>query len=289
MPELNDTNMFENLNLTQTYVREIIQVELGRVIDSTITNMLIEKALLNSVQPKLDALEADNNDLDKDISEVSGNLLKHSVSNNNPHQVTKAQVGLGNVDNTADLNKPVSTLAKTYIDQQDALKADKTVTYTKTEVDSKINAVSGGYIGAFATLAELNAKTGMTSGQVAKVMNDTTAINNGDYRYTGSAWVKGYDPLTDAKAYTDTSLKLYVKTYNTLAELNAVTGMTAGQVAKVTNDTTTANIGDYRYSGTAWVKFNDPTVLTNAKAYTDSAITLYAESVKNVDLLNVYK
>ena len=29
MPELNDTNVFENLNLTQTYVREIIRAELG--------------------------------------------------------------------------------------------------------------------------------------------------------------------------------------------------------------------------------------------------------------------
>jgi hypothetical protein len=33
----------------------------------------------------------------------------HTNATNNPHSVTKAQVGLGNVDNTADANKPVST------------------------------------------------------------------------------------------------------------------------------------------------------------------------------------
>lgn len=33
----------------------------------------------------------------------------HSTLTNNPHSVTKAQVGLGNVDNTSDVNKPVST------------------------------------------------------------------------------------------------------------------------------------------------------------------------------------
>ena len=33
----------------------------------------------------------------------------HTNSTNNPHSVTKAQVGLSNVDNTSDANKPVST------------------------------------------------------------------------------------------------------------------------------------------------------------------------------------
>lgn len=33
----------------------------------------------------------------------------HTSLTNNPHNVTKAQVGLGNVDNTSDMNKPVST------------------------------------------------------------------------------------------------------------------------------------------------------------------------------------
>ena len=34
---------------------------------------------------------------------------EHRDSKENPHGVTKAQVGLGSVDNTADMNKPVST------------------------------------------------------------------------------------------------------------------------------------------------------------------------------------
>lgn len=85
-----------------------------------------------------------------------------------------------------------------------AFKAEQT--QINANLQTSINSVSGGYIGAFATLAELNAKTGMTAGQVAKVMNDTTATNNGDYRYTGSAWVKGYDPSADAKTYTDTKI-----------------------------------------------------------------------------------
>lgn len=36
-------------------------------------------------------------------------LTAHTSNTSNPHSVTKAQVGLGNVDNTSDTNKPVST------------------------------------------------------------------------------------------------------------------------------------------------------------------------------------
>ena len=43
------------------------------------------------------------------------NSVAHITNTSNPHSTTKAQVGLGNVDNTSDLNKPISLL------QQEAL------------------------------------------------------------------------------------------------------------------------------------------------------------------------
>jgi len=48
----------------------------------------------------------------------------HISNKSNPHGVTKAQVGLGNVDNTSDANKPVSTA-------------------TQAELDKKVDKVSG--------------------------------------------------------------------------------------------------------------------------------------------------
>ena len=42
--------------------------------------------------------------------------LDHLVSTDNPHHVTAAQVGLGNVDNTSDLDKPISTATQTALD-----------------------------------------------------------------------------------------------------------------------------------------------------------------------------
>lgn len=50
------------------------------------------------------------------IALVQTNLTTHTSNVSNPHNVTKAQIGLGNVDNTADVDKPLSTSQKEYID-----------------------------------------------------------------------------------------------------------------------------------------------------------------------------
>lgn len=53
-------------------------------------------------------------------------LTAHTENTSNPHSVTKEQVGLGNVDNTSDANKPVSTAQQAAIDAVD----NKTAVYT---------------------------------------------------------------------------------------------------------------------------------------------------------------
>jgi hypothetical protein len=42
-------------------------------------------------------------------AQAAAQLAVHTSSTSNPHSTTKAQVGLGNADNTSDANKPVST------------------------------------------------------------------------------------------------------------------------------------------------------------------------------------
>lgn len=50
------------------------------------------------------------------IEQLTKLLFEHINNKFNPHEVTKEQVGLGNVDNTADMDKPVSRPQKKYID-----------------------------------------------------------------------------------------------------------------------------------------------------------------------------
>lgn len=47
------------------------------------------------------------------IDAVQTNLETHINNKSNPHEVNKAQVGLGNVDNTSDANKPISNATQT--------------------------------------------------------------------------------------------------------------------------------------------------------------------------------
>ena len=56
--------------------------------------------------------------LEKLIKSVDDDLLPHLENYNNPHQVTAEQIGLGNVNNTSDTDKPLSTDQKAYIDNQ---------------------------------------------------------------------------------------------------------------------------------------------------------------------------
>ena len=56
-------------------------------------------------------------------------INNHKSDTSNPHNVTPAQIGLGNVDNTSDLDKPISTAVQKAIDS----KADKTVATTSAD------------------------------------------------------------------------------------------------------------------------------------------------------------
>lgn len=48
--------------------------------------------------------------------DTTDKLNTHLENYNNPHQVTKAQIGLGNVDNTSDLEKPISNAVQAVLD-----------------------------------------------------------------------------------------------------------------------------------------------------------------------------
>ena len=48
-----------------------------------------------------------------DFSSTVDNLNKHIIDTSNPHDVTKAQIGLENVDNTSDVDKPISKATQT--------------------------------------------------------------------------------------------------------------------------------------------------------------------------------
>lgn len=94
-----------------TYRQEAQQVGRNTL---TITSATISQAGLmsSSDKTKLDGLK-DQAGITSDIDAVQTNLETHINNKSNPHEVTKDQVGLGNVDNTSDANKPISNATQT--------------------------------------------------------------------------------------------------------------------------------------------------------------------------------
>ncbi|MCI8484714.1 MAG: hypothetical protein HFH41_10285 [Lachnospiraceae bacterium] len=65
-----------------------------------------------------------------DVLMISNELAEHQQDQENPHKVTKSQVGLGSADNTSDMDKPVSTAQQTAFDhyyQQSAEYTDQKI------------------------------------------------------------------------------------------------------------------------------------------------------------------
>lgn len=94
-----------------TYRQEAQQIGRNTL---TITSATTSQAGLmsSSDKTKLDGLK-DQAGITSDINAVQTNLKTHINNKSNPHKVTKDQVGLGNVDNTSDANKPISNATQT--------------------------------------------------------------------------------------------------------------------------------------------------------------------------------
>lgn len=82
----------------------------GSQIDTLLAKIQSSQVFTTEEKTKLTSLvNYDDTEIKEDISGIETSLDSHKSDTTNPHQVTKAQVGLGNVDNTSDANKPIST------------------------------------------------------------------------------------------------------------------------------------------------------------------------------------
>ena len=100
-----------------------------------------------------------------------------------------------------------TTYTKTEVDSALLQKAPQATTYTKAEVDTTFAAYVGGRK-AYTTLAKAQAaQSSLPANTAIEITND--GANNGTYQWNGTTLTKSaYDPLTQAKSYTDQSLKV---------------------------------------------------------------------------------
>lgn len=82
----------------------------SRVISTLLAGL---STATNAVITASDTILSALGKIQKQVSDNLTALVNHTGNTNNPHSVTKTQVGLSNVDNTSDLNKPISTATQT--------------------------------------------------------------------------------------------------------------------------------------------------------------------------------
>ncbi|CUU46995.1 pyocin knob domain-containing protein [Clostridium beijerinckii] len=146
--------LIDNWNSAYTHISDTIRhiTSNERTLWNTVSNKVDKvtgKSLStndfdNSYKAKIDGIS--NNANKVEASTTNGNIKVDGTektvyihpSGTNPHGTTKVDVGLSNVDNTSDLNKPISTAVQSALNG----KANSTHThddryYTETEADSK--------------------------------------------------------------------------------------------------------------------------------------------------------
>ena len=116
----------------------------------------------------------------------------HIASTSNPHSVTKAQVGLSDVDNTSDANKPISTATQTALDgKEPTLTANQKVDHSTVSITGTGALTGGGDITASRSIdLDIDSKTdiGTPAGNDSVLIYDDSA---GDYKKVFAAQLGG--------------------------------------------------------------------------------------------------
>lgn len=166
--------------------------------------------------------------------------------------ITKANIGLGKVDNTSDANKPISTATQTALDLKADLTAisnfitksvnDLTYYYNKTEIDGKITTINNNIsaIPKFAIEVVENLPASNISPTTIYIKKTSTTESGNlytEYIYVNDVWEELGTQTLDLSGYTTTealnaALAKYTKTEN------LATIATSGKLADAAQDAT---------------------------------------------------
>jgi hypothetical protein len=124
-------------------------------------------------------------------------LTSHTSNTSNPHSVTKAQVGLGNADNTSDANKPVSTATQTALNA----KQDTLVSNTNIKTVNSTTLLGSGDIAVQPTLV---------SGANIKTLNSVSLLGSGDIVLAATpSGVSGAIQFSDGSAFASDATNFF--------------------------------------------------------------------------------
>lgn len=263
--------------------------ELDTAIERAAAMPLDHEVRLNEIEREIPAEASNLNKLadkqyvnDADAA-LQTQITTHGLRTDNPHSVTKAQVGLGNCDNTSDLDKPVSTATQAALDNKVTKNADITGrTKCKITYDSK-GLVTGGEDITMADLTNIN----ITSPVNGQFLSYDAATNKWVNRT--SSVVVGFDGITGSPR-DNTALATELDKYVTLAGAQTIAGIkTFNKGALVVKNNNTYD-GTNHYNGVLTIQDSTGTVtgfVRNVYSNTNSD-TVDIQAVKNINGTTIY-
>lgn len=197
--------------------------------------------------------------------------------------ITKANIGLGNVDNTSDANKPISTATQTALNSKADLTAiadfitksvnDLTYYYNKTEIDGKITTINNNIsaIPKFAIAVVENLPTSNISPTTIYIKKTSTTETGNlytEYIYVNNEWEELGTQTLDLSGYTTTeALNAALAEYTKTANLATIA--ISGKLADAKDDATHRVVTDTEK--TAWNGKIDKSSISGQIVYAEAS------------------
>jgi hypothetical protein len=251
-------------------------------------------------KPTIPTVITDHTGLTSIGTNTHAQIDTHIGSSSNPHSVTKTQVGLSNVDNTSDLNKPISTATQTALNA----KQDTLISGTNIKTINSTSLVGSGNIDIGGAVDSVNGQTGVvvvdaddiddtstthkftTSSDISKLagiesgaeVNNISDTNATDLTDGGETTLH----IHDSRYYTESEVDTFLSgKQNTITNSDSITEgttnlfLTSSERTKLTN-TSGTNTGDNatntQYSGLASSKQDTLVSGTNIKTINSTTL-----------------
>lgn len=188
------------------------------------------------------------------------NTSRHITNISNPHSVTKAQVGLGNVDNTSDYNKPISTATQIALNgKQATLTAGSNITISGTTISATDTKYTAGD-----NITIVGNVISATGGGATYTAGDNITITNNVISATDTTYTAGTGlSLTGTAFSADTTV---LATKSDLLEKQDT--LTAGDNITIDSSTNTISATDTTYTAGSNI-----TIVNNEISATDTTYT----------------
>lgn len=245
--------------------------ELDEKIDTTKSDIIGSATSDNDTLGKLESnLNAEIERATNKENSIEQNLNSHISNQQNPHNVTKAQVGLGNVDNTSDVDKPISTATQSALDELDSRLSESITTHiadksnphqvTKEQVglgnvtnDAQVKRVEMGAAQGVATLDENGL---VPSSQLPSFVDDVIDCY-ATYTKADDGTLSNIVLYEDAEHQTlivGESGKIYVDVTDATVFVNPLN-------SEALSEATTKSAYQFRWTGTQFAVVGAPTVI----------------------------